>query len=71
MRDVEVKFVNIPNRELCAKYARKVLVDIEKSGYTSLQFYLQNFSKFLEALGDSRFDELIRYVNNYRIKEQN
>lgn len=65
MRDVEVKFIDIPNRELCAEYAKKVLVDIEKSGYTSFIVYLLDFSKFLRTLGDERFNELIEFIDKY------
>ena len=62
---VEVKFANIPDIALYSKYAKKVLVDIEKSGYTSFIAYLLDFSKFLKTLGDSRFDKLIEFIDKY------
>ena len=62
---VEVKFANIPDIALYSKYAKKVLVDIEKSGYTFFIVYLLDFSKFLKTLGDSRFNELIEFIDKY------
>lgn len=62
---IEIKFANIPDIELYTKYARKVLVDIEKSGYTSFITYLCDFKELLKSLGNNRFDELIKFINKY------
>lgn len=69
MKDVErieVKFCDIADWDSYMKYV-KVLIPFwhSKSGYTSFIVYLQDFSKLLKTLGDSRFDEIIRYIDSY------
>lgn len=62
---VEIKFANIPDIELYSECAKKVLVDIEKSGYTSFIVYLLDLSKFFKLLNDNRFNELIEFLDKY------
>ncbi len=63
---IEVKFCDIADWDSYMKYV-KVLIPFwhEKSGYTSFIVYLLDFSKFLRTLGDSRFNELIEFIDKY------
>ena len=62
---VEVKFANIPDIESYSKHTRKILMNVEKSGYTSFIVYLSDFKEFLRMLNDDRFNELIEFIDRY------
>ncbi len=58
-----IDFSNKENREEIQK-ARRVIWE-DRENYTSLIAYLQDLSTFFKLLGDSRFNELIEFIDKY------